>query len=329
MIKLFRLCITALILSALFVSCNTSDPTLEGLGTVTGKIISPNGIGIAGATVQVADNNSFMTRTNVNGAFSLEAPAGTRQLRVYTGSGNIFYSEITSEVTPNSSRNLGAVTLNETGKIGFVRGNYDNIQSIIIDTLGFSADSIQISELFDPSTWTAFDLIFLNCGDYGIGFGVDFTQQQMDAFRANMTNFMQNGGSVYCSDWSIGFLTETCTDTVGYVDIDINNTIYDSEDICFELVGQEEEKTANVVDAELSALIGPTAELNYDLSDWANLYHGSGFSGNILLSDAVTGSTLAFSDEVGNGSVVYTTFHNEANLTADMQQILEWYIYNF
>ncbi len=314
-------------------SCSEDDLIIETsneTGIVTGTIVTPNGSKVGGATIEVASNSSYKTKTNNEGEFSFSVPSGEQRLKVFSGSGDIFRTSLNVSVTIDATANIGDIVLDNPGSIAYLAGDYDNIQDIIDDSLGYSMVAISSEDLQNLNALNAYDLIFLNCGEFAVG-NSSLGQTEQDLIRSNLNSYITNGGKAYGSDWAITYFAPACTvdslEEIG-INFEINNTIFGENDVCFKLIGVEQEVTANVVDANLSTLIGSTAEVNYDLPGWANIETGLSFSGNVLLSNPTLG-IMAFDQSIGDGHVLFTTFHNEANITEDMEEILEYFIFNF
>ena len=68
---------------------NPTTPTVIPKGKITGKVVAPNNkTAIRNALVFIQDSATvYSTYTNVNGEFELEAPAGSRELHIQSGTG--------------------------------------------------------------------------------------------------------------------------------------------------------------------------------------------------------------------------------------------------
>ena len=78
------------------------------ISTVTGKVVTPNNkTAVINATVFIADGVTiYATYTDVNGNFSLEAPAGQRVLNIQSGTGKIFRTTMNINVEAEKTMNV-------------------------------------------------------------------------------------------------------------------------------------------------------------------------------------------------------------------------------
>ena len=317
-----------LTMTIVFTGCQNDETAI--FGSLEGRVVSPSGKAVAGAIIELTDQTEITTRSDAGGRFTLSLPSGRQDLSIYTGSGAVFHSSIELDVTGGETTLAGNIILDDIGNLGFVVGEYDNIQTIIRDSLGYQVDSIAHSDLSDINFLANYDVIFLNCGEVTIsglvmGFA-SFTQEEVEAMKGAIVQYIFNGGNIYASDYSIGYLASMCYDTIPPLN---PNNIYPDTDICFDLSGMTMQLNTEVVDPELVDIIGIDALIDYNLPVWAQLTAANSFNGNPLLRDPNSQAILAFNDQYGAGNILYTTFHNEANITEDMSAILEWYIYNF
>ncbi len=265
------------------VSCKkdngTDTPPASELttGTLKGKVFAQNGTTpIPMATVFVDVNGEiYMTFTNINGDFSLRAPSGTHTMYVESGRGKIFRSMYTVDVPKNSTYTFpnGNLKLQQAADLAYIAGAFDNIQSIIINDLGYSCDEITVADLSNMNTLNNYAGIFLNCGKYG----------SMDAAKyANLLTYVQNGGSIYASDFAVEYLTgdgynkgqqhianphpkTTCTDELGGF---ISGT-----DLCTDKIGPVTTLyDAQIVPADVQAYMGLSSiDVEYDLGGWEQI----------------------------------------------------------
>jgi len=313
----------------------TDDPDDPGeTASVSGRVCDPaGGEWIVGAYVYVAVDDDgdgvedwrAEDTTEADGRFLVEGlPAGDHLVHVEKGSFSSTY-EVSLELglyeIPEEECAL------EPPNIAVISGSYDHIEDILDDlaleyTLvdGTSADYVGF--LRDAARMNEFDIIFFNCGI------ADTWHSHQAAIAANITAFVEDGGSVYASDWAHFFVEAAFPGKLDFY----------GEDLVFSSprVGMEGSVSAQVIDPTMQAIIGgATASINYDLSMWVvpeNL--GSGV--DTLLQASVEVSTGLFSTgvvhnapiaarfDVGAGRVIYTSFHNEHQATTvHMRDILE------
>jgi len=179
-----------------------TDETIVKTGYITGKILAKNGTTpIRNATIFIDDNGEvYIAKSGTNGYFTLKAPVGKQTLNIQTGGGRIFRAQYDVNISENETTTIPAGTLKllQTDSLAYITGLYDDIQTIIIDSLGYSATEITVADLSNLAYLETFGAIFLNCGKQGL----------MDSVKYNnLMQYVQDGGSIYASDWAVEYLT--------------------------------------------------------------------------------------------------------------------------
>ncbi len=280
-------------------------------GSITLTFTAPNGTTpVAGADVSVAGCTG---KTDGNGTLRMmDVPPGSYSLTIKKG---IF--EVSRDVSVESGQevSLGTVPIPPDAKrMLVIPGDFDRIQDIL-SRLGFVYDSMDCADFYGLSqdSINAYDYIFFNCGAGCNGFSL------ADAMR----NFLSQGEKrLYASDWA--YTVAEGIDTSA-IDFYVDDTQYGSAQ-----VGVADTVTAQVVDPDLSEALGRQSMLiNFDLDSWVVMV-GVGSRTEVLIrGDAETpDSTIrdvpfAVIYPYGQGKVLYTSFHNEAQNTEDMDVILE------
>jgi hypothetical protein len=308
------------------------EPDEQFPGQVSGRICGPGDYGwVADAKVSVAvDTNgdgfidlALTSHTDAEGYFLLEGlPPGEYTIYVEKGSFTTLIQVVLSEGE--------AVFLDEpecvSGKeldIAVLQGSYDKVEELL-DALGLEYDLIpnvgdkQEKFLASSSTLGAYDLIFLNCG-----MDEDWRYSAAELVGANIKSWVQGGGSLYASDWAFHAIEASFPQAIDFWGADaFPDEAYG---------GEAGYLQADVLDATMQAVLGSnTAMLNYDLSGWA-VAEGAADQVEILLTGSapifwtnkpLQDAPLAVKFENG-GRVVFTTFHNEAQITEDMEIVLK------
>ena len=101
---LLKLFLSVGLSAILLISCKKDhepDTTVVALGTITGKIVAANHTtAIRVATVFInSSGKSYITHSDTNGAFTLEAPAGNMHVTIQTGDGSMFRTEMDIVIT--------------------------------------------------------------------------------------------------------------------------------------------------------------------------------------------------------------------------------------
>lgn len=310
---------------------DTAEPNVgipDGIptGGITGRICAPDQeTWVVGARVYVEHEWGVTeTLTGQDGWFVLEKlPLGEQVVHVEKGK---FGVQVQVEVFEGEITELPNYECLQQGdvKIAVVTGDYDAIGEMISD-LNLTFDSINgrtsdeyIHFLRDEDWLAEYDLIFFNCG-----MGFDWTLHQEEVV-GNLRDYVSAGGSVYASDWAY-FLVEAAWPG--------KQTFYgDDAALGDAFVGEAGSVNAKVLDPAMIALLGSeTASINFDLGAWAAATEAKGevlIEGQYAYYDYDTFQSgtqygpLAFR-MTDNGSVTYTSFHNEQQTTVDMIHILQ------
>ena len=212
---------------------------------------------------------------------------------------------------------------------------WDDIGAIL-DTMGFDYFELfgEYNRLENKDFIDVFDAIFINCaGD------VDYTFTT--AISDTVKQWVSEGNGLYASDYAYTYVNQIFP---GYINFPADPK-----------VGNIQTITADVTDGGLASYIGSSSlEIVYDLGAWV-VIDSVGAGTNVLLTgdietseyDEVSSNTLSVDrtllsepkasekrlreDSIlaasfmhGAGTVVYTTFHNEANISGDIQKFLEY-----
>ena len=340
--------VTIFVASISLFSCKKDEISPSGkTGRVAGYVYSKKGTTLGAVKVYVQDNPAYTTYSNSKGYFNLSAPVGTHKLVIQSGNGHIFKSVITITVLENQTLSLSPqqTILNQVGSLAYIYGYYDKIETIIIDSLGYTATQLQISALDSLSILSGYQAIFFNCGKISV----------LDSLKyANLSSYVFNCGSIYASDWAVEYLTgdgnyksnitrtkgtnshlmpkqtNTCNPLIGGF---INDTL-----LCTMKVGQTGFiDSIDIVSPAIQTLLAKTKmTIHYDLGAWEVIQQlGPQFT--VLLQDNTPTNygPLAVLMHYGvnctqGGNILYTTFHNEpqSGVSPDVQKILQYFILN-
>ena len=257
---------------------------------------------VDGSSADVTDADGWFTITDV--------PLGDHVITVQKGSFSTTIPIVLD--TPDEELHLATEECLDPGSvvIAVVSGDYDHVEGLLT---GLGLDYT------DPSLMSQYDIIFFNCGmDDGWSRGASY-----DAIATNIRQYVNQGGSIYTSDWAYNIFEATFQSAVDF---------YGNDDqIGSAYWGADGYLTATVVDPTFQDLLGSNqAQLNYDLASWAIAETVSSDAEVLLRGDAplylwgsVANSPLAVRFNSGSGTALYTSFHNEQQATVDMEAILE------
>ena len=299
-------------------------------GILQGRICDPSGDGwVVGAEVWISldyngdgvEDDRITGTTDADGYFTLSGvPMGAHTVYVEKGSFTASFEVVLDEPGTTTLAEEECLDASEV-EIAVISGQYDSIQHIL-DEMGFEYDlynglSNQYMDLLtDPALMAEYDIIFFNCGMS------DSWQTKKGEIASNVNDYVLNGGSIYSSDWAYYIFEASFPDAVDYYgDDNYAGSAY---------MGNMGEIQAEVLDANIQAIVGgTTARLNYDLGSWVVPTSAKSTVDVLVRGDAplIWGSDqanapLAVRFEKG-GTALYTTFHNEAQITVDMLAILQ------
>jgi hypothetical protein len=353
--QFLSLLFVTLLSTAVFNSCKKDDKddappastvTATPDAKITGTVKTPSGQIVGSARVSAGTYNTI---TDQNGVFTLDVYHGTYTLRIETGTGSLFRTELNISVAGGETKNIDPAqsVLTQVGTMAHIPGSYDNIEDIIT-ALGYTSTSITMADLGSTPLLSGYDALFFNCG-------CQTGNATMDSAKyTNLAAFLVNGGSIYASDYAVQLLTgdgnwklaagsnkglthdhknhggnsvlSTCLTPM------LGGLIEDSS-LCTSKSGPAGMVTgANVIDPFIVNLLGSsTIDINYDLGSWEVIsLHDAPFSP--VITDANNNPLAVKSAQFGEdgGIIFYTTFHNEpqGTVSSDVEDILEYFILN-
>lgn len=304
---------------------------------------------------------TYATKTDVDGNFTLDAvPAGTHQMAVTKGS---FAASVEVVVEPDKTTTLAYVCVAPKKPLLVVTGMFDSIQDVLkglgykiryceygtedpacpagVDNTGNIAlyDGAQTTYitnlLLDGVELGKYAVIFLNCGI------ADYLLSAPQDAVSNLQRFVENGGSLYVSDWAYGVLEK-------YFNIPPQGgpaiAFYqDSQVPPSAKAGVAGTVAASVTDSALAAALEKTSvQLLYDKDSWAVLAPSQPAGVAVWVKGGVqadpdhsagtpavslTDAPLLVSVPYGQGRIVFTTFHNSPNHNADIEAILRHLVF--
>ena len=242
--------------------------------------------------------------------------------------GSSFSTEFHVQITANQVTELAHEECldSEEVDIAVVTGLYDDIGAVL-DRLGFEYTTINgvsgqqhVQFMRNPSELAKYDIIFFNCGMD------DGWLNSQGEIGNNIADFVRNGGSVYTSDWAYYVVEASHPEAITFMGNDNQaGSAY---------VGEAGFVDAEVLDSTMAAALGSTsARINYDLASWAapdkvgtarSLLRGSfQYFDWTSWSYGTEDGPLAARLDDGDGTILYTSFHNEQQTTFDMDVLLQ------
>ena len=200
---------------------------------------------------------------------------------------------------------------------------YDDIGDIL-KQLNISADTIEESDLKDLAKLKQYEVVYINCSS-----GVDYISAEAAPV---VSQYVKEGGIVYASDYTNSLIQDAFPGKINFYGQSGSSSSYSSP-----RVGSSGSVTAKVVDSGLASVLGKNkVNINFDLGSWVVIDSaGSGTKVHVTGPASVFASddsqaankevpyVVSFSE--GSGEVLYTSFHNEAQKTGDMENLVNWF----
>jgi len=200
-----------------------------------------------------------------------------------------------------------------------------------------------VEEFLDDSVGMGeYDLIFLSCGMRGVGAHLYNDHSQPDdhlvadpAVAENLRTFVELGGYVYATDWSYDLIEAAFPDAIDFLGED--------SELDAAQVGEPQTINGRVLDPDLRDHLEMTADANeveivFRFDSWS-VIEAVGPDTQVLVEGDIvyqsgaeypelTSSPLLVSFEYGNrhGKVIYTPFHTVAQITTDVQDIIDFLV---
>ena len=306
-------------------------------GAIDGYVCAPNEtLFIGGATVSVDTKDcngkplKLGTLSGADGNYLLaDVPAGQVEVHIQKGSFETSYVvNVLAGQTVHAADVVQDACFDEgETKIAVVTGDWDSIQNIL-NQLGIVYDlydglfDVQqtVGLLSDLQKMLEYDIIFFNCGGKHDQI---LLSASMAAMISNLQLYLAGGGSVYASDWAFVYVEWPWPAAIDFVGGEMNPF--------GPKVGASGTVIGTVTDPALSAALGKTqVDLNYDLSSWVVVQSAPASTEVHIVGDVPlvgSGVPLMLSHDQGGGKVLYTTFHNEPQITGDMADILKFLVF--
>ena len=311
-------------------------------GSIRGRVCDFSGESyVVGASVVVSwdsngdgtDDGSAADTTDSEGWFQLDGvPLGLHTVRVQKGS---FTTQVSVDLSEPGLLLLAEEECLEQNdvKIAVINGGFDDIGAIL-SRMELEFDSYRgqavsggyLELLLDPEALAEYDIVFFNCG-----IATDWAPSREEVGQ-NIRTFVENGGSIYASDYAHVFFEEASPTAIDFVGDD-DALLTGSPSM--PAVGLDGRIEAQVFDPNMMAAVGSNrVELSYDLDGWVVPVSILSSATAMVRGDARTFTAGVIEDAPlavkleRNGVAIFTTFHNEWQITIDMETLLEEIILN-
>lgn len=317
--------------------CKKKSTEPGDVGSIEGYVTTLNGVfPLGGVEIYIKENSDKKTYTNNEGYFILKSiPSGEKTLVAKTGS-HLYESKV--EVEPGKTKTVfsknNPLKIGQQIKIAVVKGVYDYIEAIL-DTIGFSESSMpepgkyvmfdSVGEFLSSQYLNDFDIVFFNCGLYDESTFWNSSQMQQE-----LRNWIESGKSMYASDWAYVVVERTFPTVIDFYGDD---SYYGNAE-----VGEAGSVKGIIKSSILEKHLGKSEiDIVFDLGGWV-VVQGPEPGANVeiwieadtvkLYSETLVNVPIMLYFKAGQGSVMFTSFHNEAQATEDMIKTLVRVIYS-
>jgi len=326
------------------------DPPPPATGEVAGRVCAPDGetwLADAEVSVTLEDGTVLSTSTNGEGRYLLEdLPEGEHTLTIVKGS---FTTTIDITIVGDERTEIpeDQCELEQDLGIAVVAGEWDDVRSVLLN-VGIDAATItdypanggHAALLTDYEVLSQYDIVFFNCGAAALE--ADYLNSQV--MKDNLRAFVEAGGSVYASDQAYDIVEQAFPEKIEFLHDDLPAPQRAQFGHVMEAV------PAQITDLALATAMGTNSiELHYPLSAWAVMrsvasdvrvfIRGNADVQLVTFFGITTGLPISYSDQTlnnvphtvsfnhGEGSVVFTSFHQEPGINLDMERVLQLLVF--
>ncbi len=316
-------------------------PNPGDAGGVRGLVCAPDFGGLQNASVSITlDNGDVLeVRTGDDGRFVLDnVPAGSHTLVIQKGS---FRAEQTVVIVGGEMLQLNEAECAlepDDIRVAFVTGSRNDHMRDVLGSLGIEGDFVDVYDgkhgsdasggaegdwalqlLSEDRLIFQYDIVFISCRAF------EGDLRASSQMRDRLREFVNRGGSVYTSDQAYGVIEATWPERIDFEgDDQVQGAANKGE--------SANNISAQIVDAGLAASFGGVnATLHYPLAGWSvvrdvandvtvyakadvNLRSGGGRVRNAP-------QMVGFKD--GEGTVIYSSFHQEPGINPDQLRMLQ------
>jgi hypothetical protein len=199
-------------------------------------------------------------------------------------------------------------------RLAVTPASFDDMGKLLA-TLGTGYQYVTIEEaaLEDPAALADVDVLFVTCTE-----APDRTAASQTKVSQTLREFVGRGGTLYASDLRFDTLAEAFPEFV---------------DITAVAQGKSQDLDAEVLDPHLRELVGTTMRLHFDLEGWRPAAFGGPDVSTYLRGEFQTTAGVSIQAPLlvkfrfGDGTVVFTSFHNEKQNSDAEIQLLKYLVF--
>jgi hypothetical protein len=330
------------------ITCEPFDTLSTGF--IIGQICAPTsegGVGepVEGARVAIVggiDGIEYEAFSQADGSFVIDGiPAPQSNLQVRAERGGFVYTWDAVNVFPISQSPDGTNLTLDTGcqplapddgrSYLVVKGTFDKIEQVLgrmglqnVDLKEGVPQNIQdrwsVEAFGNYDELASYDAVFVNCGISE----VDLVEGLQGSVRANLKRYVQEGGSLYVSDWAYDLVEQVWPEKVNFLGDDLVNSSAE--------FGDDGTYSSEVMDAGLAEYVGASSvDIGFSFGSFAIVSQVAEGVQTFLKADInyrVNGGvsslpdtpvTVGFQD--GLGKVIFTSFHQESDTDGNTETL--------
>ncbi|MFN7146024.1 MAG: carboxypeptidase-like regulatory domain-containing protein [Myxococcota bacterium] len=331
------------------INYDKGDPRVIADGAIKGRVCDPTGrtwLADAQAYVNVVNDGVIVdTKTafsDLDGYWTIDGLPGERDYTYH-----VQYGPDELETDTVWIGNGETVELDEPDcfdplelDVAIVLGDYDDFD-LVLNEMGFAnyfkvngLDENEVAAfLNDPAELAKYDIIFFNGGfvEEGVIYDTEDAGNSAPATRVqNIVDYVNNGGSIYASDWAYDVVEIGWPERADFVGDD--TVPGDAQK------GDYENVSAAISDTALAEHLGTSyLDVTYDLPVWPPVVDVADsvsvhVAGNVPYSEGLsdyqlTAAPLLYSFNSGDGKVVFSTFRVARNANDDIVATLQYMMY--
>jgi hypothetical protein len=185
-------------------------------------------------------------------------------------------------------------------QIAITPSGYDNIGAVL-QQMDYKFTDISDKQLQNRKLLSKYDVLFLNCS----GACSSYAQASGSALR----EYVQSGGSLYASDFAADYIEAAFPKHIHFKG----------------KTGKAGNVQAKVVDIGLREVLGNQLPLNFDMDSWVQIESVSK-THEVDVYLTVSNKPILAVFNYGDGQVIYTSFHNHAQVSKEEQTLLRFLV---
>ncbi|MBP7963054.1 MAG: hypothetical protein KA003_13815 [Caldilineaceae bacterium] len=185
-------------------------------------------------------------------------------------------------------------------KIAVTPSGYDDIGAVL-QQMDYKFVNISDEQLQNRKLLSKYNVVFLNCS----GACSSYAQTSASGLR----EYVQNGGSLYASDFAADYIEAAFPKHINFKG----------------KTGNAGNVQAKVVDVGLREVLGNQLPLNFDMGSWVQIESVSK-THEVDVYLTVNDKPILAVFNYGDGQVIYTSFHNHAQVSKQEQTLLRFLV---